>query len=370
MKKIFITLSILLLTICVKAQTFTDGNLKYEVTSNTDLTVEMIGIDMADLTKLTKLTIPNTVTYGSKTYYVTSIREGACPESDDVVNLKSISVGDYVEKLPTRCFNYYPITSIHLGNNIKTIGYGALSYCRNMESINLPANLIIIEMAAFMSTPLGSSLTVPNGVKNITYAVFDNTKVENITFLGQIESFWTRALRTKSLLTIDLSKTTTPPSFVYQGNGDLDNTFDDYAYDAVYVKVPEGCVDVYRKDKNWGMFKHIVDGPITTRACEPVKITFEDGKYNFYCATPGVQFHSKVETLGASTGEFTSNSVPSSPSFVKVSVYASKDGFDDSKTTVMTFRNDGTVISADVNTDGSINAADVVSVYNYIIDGE
>ena len=74
----------LLATVSVWAQTFTAGNLKYEVTDAAAKTVELTGY----VTKPTGiLDIPATVTYGGTTYSVTSIGKQAFYECGGITSV-------------------------------------------------------------------------------------------------------------------------------------------------------------------------------------------------------------------------------------------------------------------------------------------
>jgi len=90
-------IAVLLCGIAINAQDFNVGSFSYKITSETDLTVEMMkyqGYSYA-------ATIPETVTYNNNTYRVTSI------------------------------------------------GSGAFEYCSNLISITIPKNVISIESFAF-----------------------------------------------------------------------------------------------------------------------------------------------------------------------------------------------------------------------------
>lgn len=368
MRKLLLTLSLALFATLMMAQSFTSNNINYVISNNSTQTVEVTGLAYPKLNEVTSITIPSRVTYEGKNYRVTSIRKGAFPARNDIVNIRSITIGDNVEALPENCFSGYPITSIILGSGLKTIEKGALMNCYELESLTLPSGLTTIGQSAFMHSNIGHSITIPQGVTSIPMGAFAGTNIQDITFEGHITSLASNALEAVGLQSITFKKPT-PPDFDYYGPTSFNNTFYPDAFDKVYVHVPNGYANFFKDNEKWGMFKNVV-GDVASNALLPVTITQKDGKFYFSCRTFDVTFHSKIEACGDHTGTFTSESIPATTSYFKVSAYASKEGYENSGLTVKIFANEHEVPNADVNTDGTVNAADVVAIYNNIILGE
>lgn len=74
------------------------------------------------------------------------------------------------------------ISSLKMGNNIKTMEYGAFLGCSNLNKVTLSTNLANIASNAFNSTNI-TSITIPNNVKTIDSSAFENcTNLETLTF--------------------------------------------------------------------------------------------------------------------------------------------------------------------------------------------
>lgn len=366
MKKLFLTFAFVLFATVIMAQTtFSDGDFKYLITNMSSSTVSVAGITVKNPSELK---IPNAVTYNGKAYKVTKIESYAFPKREEIYNLKKITIGDYVETIPSSCFYQYNLEEVILGAGVKTIEERAFMSCYHLNSITLPSGLTEIGNYAFMYSAI-SSITIPKGVTTIGQSVFANSSLKTIIFEGPITYIGSEALRSMGLLSVSL-KNTIPPEVYYEVSKEFfANAFMADAYDKVYIHVPLGCRETYENDEFWGMFNKIVsDVPIWT--CATPTITVKDGMFCFSCTTPGVTFHSKVEIVASDdNGEFTGPAVAVGTVGKKVSVYATKNGLADSETVTKIFAQNVSGVPADVNLDTKVNSADVVAVYNYIISG-
>jgi len=119
-----------------KGTSFTGNGLKYTITEkpqNGNGTAMLIG--SADDSGLTKLTVPDTVSYDGSNLKVTAIGEQAFSGN---TKLKNVSIGKYV----------------------KNIGNSAFAECKNLASVSIGTALTAIGSKAFYKDPSLKSLTI------------------------------------------------------------------------------------------------------------------------------------------------------------------------------------------------------------------
>lgn len=106
----------------------------------------------------------------------------------------------------------------------------------------------------------------------------------------------------------------------------------------------------------------------TSPKCATPTIAYVDGKLKFNCKTEGVKFVSNITPPSA----YGSNSEePSLQTTYKVTVYATKDGYDNSDTATMDIDVSGTSdLRGDLNGDGVVNMPDAMFIVNHILNGK
>jgi hypothetical protein len=142
------------------------------------------------------------------------------------------------------------------------------------------------------------------------------------------------------------------------------------------LHVPTASIDAYKAAAPWSGFKTIVglDGTLPdnpteeTKKCATPTISLVDGELQFSCETEGVEYVSEVTVADAKKYY---DSKVSLTGVYKVSVYATKAGYEDSDVVTQEIKmgagNVGDV--GDVNGDGVVDVADVVAVVNIILKG-
>ena len=119
MKKLLSLSALFLCSLVAWAQTFTVDGITYNITSTTELTVEVSrGPYSGDIV------IPEKVIYKEKDYSVTSIGEAAF-------------------------FECSSLTSVAIPNSVTTIGQGAFACCSSLTSVTIPNSITSIGNAAF-----------------------------------------------------------------------------------------------------------------------------------------------------------------------------------------------------------------------------
>lgn len=124
----------------------------YEITEKENLSA----VDYYDL-ELSELTIPDTLTYGKKTYKVTQIGEDA--------------------------FSYcYDLTRVVLGNNVEIIGANAFDGCLELAQVVFGKGLKEIQGHAFEGCESLEEISIPEGVTTLGEELFCScTKLKSIT---------------------------------------------------------------------------------------------------------------------------------------------------------------------------------------------
>lgn len=160
MKRVFFSFFLLLTAAIGRAQTFYVDNIRYKVTSADELTVAVIGL-RSDY-DVTSIVIPENVTVGSKTYSVTAIDNYAI---QDCKTLTSVSIGNNVRTIGYQTFAFcYNLTSVNIGNSVAMIDELAFRDCRNLTSVTIPNSMTTIIGSAFAGCCSLTSVTIPNSV--------------------------------------------------------------------------------------------------------------------------------------------------------------------------------------------------------------
>ena len=168
-KHILITIAMLLCSIAASAHDFKVGGIYYNITSYTDLTVEVTykGDDpMEGGWYSASITIPATVTHNGVAYSVTSI-------------------GDWA------FYDCRSFTSITLPESVTSIGNNAFYYCSSLTDITIPEGVTSISDWAFSGCESLTAITIPEGVTSIGDHAFYNcssfedfTIPEGVTIIG------------------------------------------------------------------------------------------------------------------------------------------------------------------------------------------
>jgi len=178
MKKLFLSICLLLFANVLLAQTFEFevNNIKYTTTSENTVTVTGNSIN-----SLTDVVIDETVTFNGKTYTVTAIGNRAFKSDNPSTTirdgyLRSIVIPNTVTNIGQYAFHYQELlTSATIPNSVTVIDDYAFSYCVGLESVNLGNNLSEIGEYAFNYCKSLTSITIPNSVNSIGEHAFYNT---------------------------------------------------------------------------------------------------------------------------------------------------------------------------------------------------
>jgi hypothetical protein len=133
--------------------------------------------------------------------------------------------------------------------------------------------------------------------------------------------------------------------------------------------VPYVSVAAYKVVKPWNVFGRIEtigDVPITEKCATP-SIDYENGDISFFCETKGVEFVYNFATPSESDEDGKGINMPNK---LQVSVYAKKDGFENSDVATKEIDLGTSGIRGDLNGDGVVNMPDAMFIVNKILEGE
>ena len=184
-KHLFTALLLLFCTV-VNAHDFEVDGIYYNITDETNNTVKVT----SGSEKYTgEVIIPETVTYNSATYSVTSIGDWAL---HGCYGLTNITIPNSVTSIGVGAFyGCSGLTSIEIPNSVTSIGNVAFRDCSRLTSIVIPNSVTSIEHEAFMDCSGLTSIEIPNSVTSIGSGAFEGcsglTSVEipnSVTSIG------------------------------------------------------------------------------------------------------------------------------------------------------------------------------------------
>ena len=325
---------------------------------------------------LTSITIPNSVTsIGSNAFYgctclssvtipgsVTSIGDQAFSKC---TNLTSIQVEDNNSVFDSRdnCNAIIETTTNKLiagckntiiPNSVTSIGYYSFNWCTGLTSITIPESVISIEQSAFTRCEGLTSITIPNSVTSIGAQAFSFCiKLTSVTIGNSVTSIGNQAFTSCDKLTsvtINLNIPLTITAY----------TFTSQTYATLYV--PYGSKAAYQAADYWKSFKEIIEMEAPSLICATPVLTYQNGKIHCTCETEGVKYVYSIAPI-PTTGESTDGIIELGTEF-RVSVYATRDGYEDSEPATITI---DLASVGDMNGDGTISIADVTGLVNVIL---
>ena len=143
MKKLLLFLFMLLPMVAslpVQAYDFEYRSLRYNIVGTNSVEVARSPFCSGDIV------IPSSIYYNGKTYTVTGIGENAF---GDIININSVTIPNSVTYIGKYAFEEGFMTSVTMGNGVKSIGMGAFQVCHNLSSITIPSSVTSIGSGAF-----------------------------------------------------------------------------------------------------------------------------------------------------------------------------------------------------------------------------
>jgi len=298
--------------------------------------------------------------YSNPLYYARHLYSDEDTEITNLIIPNSVtSIGSWA------FFGCSDLTSVTIGNSVTSIGDGAFYRCSGLTSVTIPNSVTSIGGSAFESCSGLTSVTIPNSVTSIGECAFYGCKsLTSVTIGGGVTSIGDNAFDGADIPTI-VSLIENP--FKITGKTSDYRTFSQNTFNNATLYVPKGTIGKYKATDGWKDFLFIEEGTGGGDTPEPQKcatptISYENGKLKFSCETEGVEFVYNITPPSAKAGKGTDISVPTT---YKVTVYATKAGYDDSDVATKEI-NLGGGGAQDVNGDGIVDTQDVLEIYKYM----
>ena len=189
------TIATLWCSLTASAYDFYANGIRYNITSETTVSVtyndSVVSRGSVYFNFHTKysgsVVIPSTVTNGSKTYSVTSIRNNAFR---DCKSLTSITLPEGVTSIGNNAFrDCESLTAITIPESVTSIGDEAFYNCSSLTSITLPEGVTSIGDKAFYWCKSLTSITLPEGVTSIGDEAFYNCSSLTAVHIKDITSW-------------------------------------------------------------------------------------------------------------------------------------------------------------------------------------
>lgn len=294
-------------------------------------------------------------------YGVTSIGENAFCECSELTTVTIPSSVTSIEKWAfSGCSG---LNSVTIPHNVISIGYSAFSRCSSLTTVTIPNSVEIIGNSAFYECNSLTTIIIPNSVKTIgDWAFSFCSSLSTITIGKGIETlFYGVFAYCEGLTDVYCYADIVPDTY----GATFDNSYVEYAT----LHIPLGSVDAYNEVEPWKNFKKVVaigetEIPETPKCATPT-IDLVEGEIQFSCETEGTEFFSEVTVSEAKA--YNGNKI-SAPKKFKVTVYATKSGFENSEKVTKEFDfSSGNSLFGDLNRDGKVNVADHVELSKIIL---
>ena len=268
-----------------------------------------------------------------------------------------------------------PLDSVYIGRNISystSSSYGYSPFYRNtsLRSVTVTDKETEISDNEFYGCTNLQNVQIGDGVTSIGNWAFSGcSSLKNFSFGTQVQTIGKEAFSDCNAVTAITSKAENPPVCGSMALDDI-NKWECKLY------VPEGHVADYQAADQWKEFFFVEEGeegsstPVdpSGNKCATPTIEYVDGKLTFDCDTEAVEYVSSITPPSAFNSD---NKTLSVPTTYKVTVYATKSGYENSDVATKEINISGLGgIRGDVNFDNEVGMPDVMFIVNYILNGK
>ena len=218
---------------------------------------------------LTSVTIPNSVTsIGWSAFYgCSSLTSVTIPNSVTSIggfafngcsSLTSITIPNSVTSIGIGTFQSCTgLTSVTIGNSVTSIGSSAFSGCSSLSSVTIHNSVTSIGGSAFEGCSKLTSMTIPNSVTSIGIGAFEGcTGFTSVTIPNSVTNIGNNAFYGCTGLTSVTIEADTPPTigiycFYYYEDGK------DFPLN-ISIYVPCGSLDTYKTAEGWSDYASLI----------------------------------------------------------------------------------------------------------------
>ncbi|GAA4272412.1 leucine-rich repeat protein [Aquimarina gracilis] len=329
--------------------TFTDGGIKYEITSllpytvmaidytgtatdvNIPKTVTNNGGNDFEVTSigdrafeqnfsqlpLGSVTIPNSVTsIGNWAFYHNSLTEVTIPSSVtsigegafDTNRLTSVTIGNSVTSIGGYAFLGNQLTSVTIPNSVTSVGQSAFAY-NSLTEVTIPSSVTGIGNGAFKDNQL-SSVTIPEGVSSIGYSAFEGNALTSVTIPDGVTSIEESAFRDNQLTSVTIPDgVTSIGGYAFEGNQltsvtipESVTSIGEFAFSGnpnLATVEAKGAVPPWLDEEAFGERHEIAVGVVILGIRHQIDLIVPAGRTNAYLAAGWTDFKSITEAAVA-----------------------------------------------------------------------
>ena len=246
-------IAVLLTSLHAFAHDFEVDGIYYNITSASDLTVEVTykDSDSSDYNEyFDSVVIPQSVVYNNRTFKITSIGNGAFSSCSGLTN---VTIPNSVTNIGYSAFRGCSgLTSVTIPNSVTSISGRAFDGCSGLTSVTIPNSVTSVGDYAFYDCSSLTSVVIPNSVTSIDYFAFCScTSLTSVTIPNSVTRIFGGAFYCCSSLTEIICECTTPPT----ANSSI---FESVPTTAT-LYVPVGSKEAYANDGFWCWFTNIVE---------------------------------------------------------------------------------------------------------------
>ena len=253
------------------AYDFIVDSVYYNITSGTDLTVEVTYENSSYNSYSGDVDVPAQVAYNGADYTVVAVGDNAFRAC---AALTSVAIGEGVTTVGDYAFaECTGLTAVSLPSTLVSLGKRVFTKCEALTSVQLPDAVTSMGSYAFYKATGLTDLTMPAGMTEVPQCMaYDCTALKSVTLHSNITTLGTGCFRNCSAMT----SVTIPASvsiinsFAFYGCSALtqvdalnsnpptigsSNAFTTYSSATLYV--PEGCAETYEAHSIWSNFNII-----------------------------------------------------------------------------------------------------------------
>lgn len=174
------------------------------------------------------------------------------PEEIEIENSKYpvTRIGEQAFSLCTK------LNSVVIPNTVTDIDFGAFYKCSATSVTFAPnSSLQTIGVYAFQNSSI-TSIVLPESLRNLHSEAFVSCySLTNVVLPANL-SYFSKSAFSTCISLCDVTCYATIP-YAFSGSDTPFTNLQDYDYDRITLRVPQGCVEIYRSSNAWNRFVHI-----------------------------------------------------------------------------------------------------------------
>lgn len=231
--------------------TFSDENLNYKIISETDLTVEVIGLNKTSSINAGAVkTLPSMVEFEGQSYTVVAIGQRAFVNEE----LVEMTIPNTVTNIGAAAFQHcVTLKEVHIPESVTEIGVSAFSNCSALQSATIPEGVTVIEESTFIECSNLATVTIPGTVTSIGANAFARcSSLTELILPASVTNIGLGAFGNCTGLKVVASLAVIPPAL-----GSI--VFYNVPTQTIPLYVPGESIEAYKAADQWKDFMFIDD---------------------------------------------------------------------------------------------------------------